>query len=93
MSKIVRAEAFRTASGVIAAKHRKAPADATILLDAYLEFAKENGVKDKQAFFMLFGAAIHWASQLVTETAEERHIDVEQVLHEIGTAAARWSPT
>lgn len=84
-------EAIRTIPGLIAAKERKAPTDASILFEGYMDKARSEGLTSQQSWSILFNASIHWAHQLVRGiAAKDGDRTAEQVASQMGQLAAAW---
>lgn len=85
-------EAIRTVPGLIACKERKAPADAALLFDGYMEKAKAEGLSNQQSWSILFNAAIHWAHQLVRGvSSQDGDRSTLEILTGMGALAAAWT--
>lgn len=87
-------EAIRIVPGLIAAKERESPQDASELFEAYMKMAKQHGLTNQRRWSILFTATMHWAHQLAKQAAamskgERTTLDI---VFSMGAAAANWTP-
>lgn len=86
----LRAEALRTVPGVMAAKHRDDVEGAAQLIDGFRTTATQLGVTDGVAWSILWSATIHWAMELAECLAENREVEMDELLKSLGRSALEW---
>lgn len=83
-------EAIRTIPGLIAAKERRAPKDAAVLFEGFMETAKREGLNNTESWSILFNASIHWSHQLVRGIGAKDGREVTEIAAGMGALAAAW---
>lgn len=84
-------EAKRVAVGVAGARIRSDVTDTRFLLAGYINQAVQRGLSVCEAWELLAVAALTWLPQLAVRAAAAEAIDAEQVVMQLGEAAAAWA--
>lgn len=83
MTDQLKADAMNTVLGVISAREHSSPADASLLIQAFRDDAKEAGVADTDAWAMLFTASTVWAHSLVSCRQVHHKQTFTKAIHEL----------
>ena len=85
------AEAIRTLPGVACAHRKGNFADASFLLERFLEDCYQLGFSPCQAWSIMTSASIYWTVELADQLADATETDVEVLIQEVAIQAADWA--